>query len=276
MKRDEEVRAFVNAYTDASAETDKISRWTDPMCPAVAGLSDDFNKFIAMRITQVAKSIGAPVSPAASCKANIDVVFSDAPQVILDALKQTNPVMLGQTDGPNTGVRSQMSFPIQAWYTTQSQDWSGNTSIDDSRRNTGMTLMVPRSPGNILTSQPLYLPRARETRISGSRISEGLQSQFHHVVVLADNKQIEKFELGAVADYVAMLVLAKTRAAGACKGLRSISNLLAEPCDANYEANALSPDDLAYLRGLYKSGADGSLNQQKTAIVSAMKTGNQP
>jgi hypothetical protein len=40
---------------------------------------------------------------------------------------------------------------------------------------------------------------------SGSRLQEGLRSEFTNVLMLIDSNQVSQFSLGAIADYIAML-----------------------------------------------------------------------
>ena len=61
------------------------------------GLKPEFLAFIAARIRAVAQEIGAPVDPAPDCAPNIRIVFTTAPQALLDNVRKKHAGLLGYT-----------------------------------------------------------------------------------------------------------------------------------------------------------------------------------
>jgi hypothetical protein len=66
-----------------------------------------------------------------------------------------------------------------------------------------------------------------------------------------------------------MLALAQLNSLDTCQQLPSIVNMLAAGCER--KADALTANDLGYLRGLYKMGAGRTLRSQKDDIAYQME-----
>ncbi len=203
-----------------------------------------------------------------SCKINIDVVFTLKPQELLNNIRERHPVLLGYHDTSQRQKIATVSRPMQAWYTTQTEDLSGIRNVDFPQNNSGveMNMSDPGSAGLGYTGQTVFLPSALEERIEGSRIGDRLRTEFYHVVIVADLNHLAGYELGALADYITWLALAQTQSRDACNEVSSITNLLASPCAASNKTNSLSQFDLAYLRSLYATNAAESLNSQQATI----------
>jgi hypothetical protein len=124
------------------------------------------------------------------------------------------------------------------------------------------TVRLPASgvPGYV----DLYLPGGAK-RMDSGRLKNGLRTVFHHVIITADPAKLGDYEVGTLADYVAMLALAQLNSLDTCQQLPSIINLLARGCPG--PPNAISDSDLGYLRGLYAMSADGNLRMQQDGIA---------
>ena len=81
------------------------------------------------------------------------------------------------------------------------------------------------------------------------------------------------YEIGRVADYIAMLAISQTETLDACHALQSITNLMSPECDASVKATAITSGDLAYLRALYSMNPDHSLALQRFEIAHSMRDG---
>jgi len=89
----------------------------------------------------------------------------------------------------------------------------------------------------------------------------------HHIV--ADPTKLAYYEVGALADYIALLALSQLVSLDICQALSSIVNLLAPGCAQ--KPNALTDNDLAYLRGLYKMGPGRTARVQQDEIAYQME-----
>ncbi len=73
--------------------------------------------------------------------------------------------------------------------------------------------------------------------------------------VLVDARRIGATNLGAIADYMAMLVLADPRNLDHCQPLPSVLDLFVGPCPGRSAPTGLTRGDLAFLKALYTAGA---------------------
>jgi hypothetical protein len=75
-----EVNAFVSTAIARSHYDESLERWTyAPVCPLVAGLNKEQGEFILARLSQIAKTAGAPLAPE-KCKPNFFVIVSSDPE----------------------------------------------------------------------------------------------------------------------------------------------------------------------------------------------------
>ncbi len=138
--------------------------------------------------------------------------------------------------GPNL---SPITHPIQAWYITVDRDAHSGAI------GSGVTVAEYGS--------------AR------------LVSELAQVFVIVNANQTKTYELGTVADYIAMLTLADMRIAGGCQKLPSITNLIFSDCEAAFKANAITVADTAYLKAIYDVNPRHPFRLQRADIVAEVK-----
>ena len=262
---------FVRAMAVPTHTMDKLARWSDGICPLAAGLRPGFAQFIVRRLREIAVQVGAPVNERASCKPNIEIAFTAAPQLLMDRIKIKNSVLLGYHDNKKQRDQlAQVTHPIQAWYTTATQDLRGNMQVDGGKGSgPGLEIVYlcnPGIPGMICT---MHLPGAHAASVTGSRLGDGQRSAFYHVLIVVDPTQLREYGMGPLSDYIAMLALTQVASLDACQQLPSIVNMLAKNCDR--KSDALTENDTAYLHGLYKMGAGRRLRTQQDEIAYQME-----
>jgi hypothetical protein len=175
---------------------------------------------------------------------------------MLDVIRREHPAYLGYYDsGDQADHLATVAHSIQAWYMTATIDLRGKVFVD-SRKAEGACIGLA-CPNNY--------------EVSGSRLNTGLRSGLHHVIVVADPTKLVDHEIGALADYAAMLALAQPRALDDCEPLPSILNLLVPGCAGAATAREITDSDLGYLRGVYHMTGDGTLRGQQDEIAYQMK-----
>jgi hypothetical protein len=223
----------------------RVARWRVPICPETIGLSDELNAEVTARILQVGAAIGAPARAKGTCLANIEIVFTPAPQLLLNRVKDRLLILLGYHYASQTKALATVTRPIQAWWVTGTRGdadtagaafliggvsaiGSGELAIDDA---------MTRSPSG-----------------SGSGVFDtSLSSEFGNVLVVIDQSRVAGAATHTIADYAAMLVFAQDRDLGACGALPSILDLYAGGgCDQR-RPSGLTSSDLAYLQALYST-----------------------
>jgi len=270
-KSREVMQDFVRSMAVPTHVMDKLPRWNDGICPLAAGLHPAFATFIVQRLREVATKAGAPVNSKASCKPNIEIAFTAAPQTLMDHIKIKSGVLLGYYD--NKTQRDQLAkvtHPIQAWYTTATEDLRGNKQVDGGRASgLGMEMTYFCNPADWSRTCTTYLSGAHVANVTGERLGDGQRSAFHHVLIVVDPTQLQEYGMGHLSDYIAMLALTQVASLDACQQLPSIVNMLAKDCDR--KSDGLTENDTAYLRGLYKMGAGRALRTQRDQIAYQME-----
>ena len=251
------VDEFVYSYPKENRATDRIARWKSGICPMVEGLPAQFAGFIVTRIKAIAVKAGAPVNSDPKCRHNIQVIFTDRPQDVGDALRKDHTAYLGWFD--NLNQRDQLAtvtHDIQAWYLTASVTFGGAMWIDDPRarwRGLNTVAYTGQNAGFIHTP-------------GLGRLGGGLASSLHNVMIVANSKHLGDYEIGALADYIAMLALSQPKDFDQCWEVPSITNLLSKDCEPSRKTATLSDNDAAFLYGLYKMGSADMIWAQRAQI----------
>lgn len=253
------VERFIKSAGAATRMTGKMARWETPICPYAVGIRKEAADFVVDRVKAVAGEVGAPVSASPTCKFNVEIVFTRTPQALLDNVAKEKPWLLGYHDGREQRARlATLTRPIQGLYVTATRDLHGQTDIDSSRTtaaSSGLGLMKSA-------------PYAIKVSVPGSRLSDGLRSTFDDIIIVADIGALERYELGAVSDYIAMLALTQAVPPQGCQSLPSITDLLTPGCAQSVQE--LTASDRGYLRGLYHMRAGLRLVVQKNEIAGEM------
>ena len=269
------VKKFVGAMTVPTRVAEKLARWKTGVCPITAGLRPEIAAFVSKRVKDIAAQVGAPVDDKESCKPNIEIVFTTTPQALLDNVRILYPLVLGYHDNSAQAERlATVTRPIQAWYTTATQDLHGNPQVDGAR-TPGVTMQImieglapPGTPPAPPISTTLNYPGAGIYNVTGNRLGDGLSSVFTHVLIAAEPAKLLDHEVGTLADYIAMLALSQISSLDSCQELPSILNLLVPDCSRT--ANALTAVDIAYLRGLYKMSPTADFRVQRSEMMYQM------
>ena len=250
---DQAIHDFVDSHS-ATTRLEKIARWEDPICPTVTGLPANFIQFITKRIRDLAASVGAPVDPDENCKSNLSVAFTAKPQDLLNVVREKQPMMLGYwSSSSQADALAKVTHDIQSWHAIQTVDLRGRKLVDS--RYTAQ--------GNSVTSNT--------ASSEGLRTGDGLHSSFHSGIVVADPGKLGNYEIGTLADHIAMLALAQPAKPSACMELPSILDTTNADCRKDAPVKALTKADIGYLKGLYKMDVGASLRVQKVAIASGVK-----
>ncbi len=275
-KSREIIRDFASSFAAHTQTIGKIARWESGICPITVGMPPDANKFVTERLKEVAAKVGAPISADKTCKHNIEIVFTKTPQALLDNVKKNQENFLGYHDSPEQRDRlATVTHPIQAWYTTATQDLNGVIQVDASTAASpgrGLLMQLPcvmfgiPAPETRICTE--YQPYARKYNSSGFRLRDGLQSGFYNIIIVADTLKIANQQLDAVSDYIAMLALTQPMSLDACPTLSSIMSLFAKDCDSH--AGGLTDVDTSYLEGAYKMDPEMNVGVQESQIADQM------
>jgi hypothetical protein len=271
---EETIAKFEETRAQPTYVLGRMARWTRPVCPVTIGLGDKFAKYITQRIKDVAAAVGAPVNRNPTCKPNVEVMFTLNPQILMDNVRKTQPVLLGYHHNESEADElAKVTHSIQAWYSTISQDVTGSSYVDNGTCMGGGTTVnaMPYSADPMSGTVPagFMLPCAVVMKGTGFRAVDGLTSGFFNIVIVADPPKLFDYEIGTLGDYIAMMALSQPASLNSCQELPSISNLLAKDC-ASVPA-WITDGDLAFLKGLYKVPSGYGWSAQQNEIRYQMK-----
>ena len=243
---------------------EQYARFRDPVCVKVIGLPAEFDAFVAKRIVDTARQVNAPVAGAATCKPNVNVIFSAQPQAQLTDIAKHRDVLFGFVFKADTKQVATFRRPIQSWYLTRSVGTDGNDILELNDSAPCISSYAPGSPPCDIKAPPL---KGR----AGSRLGNDMSSELVHSLIIADANKVAGEKIDAIADYIAILALSRWQKLESCSGLPTILNLMADGCDAEDRPEAATEADIALLKGLYTVDPRESGSQQRATIASAIR-----
>ena len=256
---------FVQSYAAAqNPEIGQIGRWSDPVCVEVVGLPRaDQAAAIKARIESVAQAVGLPAARA-GCTANVEIVFTDQPQRIMDIVAQRHEFLLGYYHRHDHNRLKQFTRPIQAWYVTATKSSGAKAAVlalNGLAQYAQFRSEVIDDPSN---APPVGCADSRLT-------TSCLQSEFNNVFIAADSKAIDGKDSGMVADYLVMLALSQPRSLDGCNALPSVIDAFAKsPCPGRETPDGLTPADAAYLTALYATDLEAKKKVEQSDIADRM------
>jgi hypothetical protein len=223
-------------YVNTGA-TGNLAYWRggrpETICPATLGLDPASNAFVTARIRAVAAAVGAPVASSPSCQDNVRVFFTNDPDSIMASVVSWSARYFGVR---YPAMRRLMMFrsgePVQGWYFTT--------------RGNGRVLNLDVASLDSVQVLPLW-PQVIPTGLTDNGSTSGIVS----VILIVDPARVAGSDIGATADYLAMLALSVVQSPDHCDALPSILDLLAPSCGARTRPAGLTAGDLAFLKALY-------------------------
>jgi hypothetical protein len=245
---------FVREHLPESTFSEQYPRFRDAICVHVQGLPPEYGDFIAKRIVEIAGQVHAPVATAGDCKPNVHVIFTTEPQALLSDLAKRKDILLGfYWNTSNLKKLAAFKRPIQSWYVTRTRGQSGESRLEI------------HDPADHLN------PRVGR---AGSRLSNGMSTEVVHSLIVGDANRVAGEKIDAVADYIAVLALARWQGTERCSSISTILNLMAQGC-AEDPPQAVTAADLALLTGLYSVDPRELGSQQRATIASAIRKAGQ-
>jgi hypothetical protein len=191
------VSKFVNQIAaPENAGEAGLARWdAPPVCPLVSGLPRQDGEFILERLSAIARAARVPLG-AEQCRPNLYILLTPQPEDLLRGMEKRNRRFTfgfdisWRTDTPAGVVDEFIKTPraVRVWYNEQV------------RTPEGLPLACPPPP------IPCTSPPSEASRV----LFQTVQT-FSRVFVIVDRTRLHGVQLGQLADYVAMVGLAKLR-----------------------------------------------------------------
>jgi hypothetical protein len=260
------LQAYVQAHAVVS-RNDRLARWREPICPHTSGEPEAFNAFMTDRVKAVARQVGVAVDPSPKCRANVEIVFSAAPQALINEMYRRHPLVVGYHHQSEAKALLAFDRPIKSWYVTATRSnamgapgaiFAGVPASDAAVGDAVLDESWGPSPGGA----------------AGTRMDNSLNSELANALIIIDQKQAAGFEVGEIADYIALLALSQPPTLAACGTLDSILDLFSPDCRADQKPHALTASDTAYLTALYKANLSLAKDLSESQIIDLMKGGD--
>jgi len=259
-------------------EIDQITHWREPVCAQVEGLVPEQAALIKARIESVAQAVGlkAAWAKGGDCRANVEIVFSDQPQAVMDIVAKRHEDLLGYYHVHDRDRLKRVTRPIQSWYVTATRVGAtcgpalAFATLKDAG---GMPVINGGFPGATSVEETVDDPESVGPIGCGdaSRFTALYTSAFHNVFMVADSRALEGKDLGLVADYMTMLALSKPRSLDGCNALPSVIDRFApSSCPVRDPPDGLTPADAAYLTALYASDPESRKAFEQSDITRRM------
>lgn len=258
------IAPFVALHAAPSRKTGLLVRIPHTgVCPVTLGLPDAYADFVDRRIREVAAKVGAGVEPEGRCQPNVEVLFTDDPQGVVNGLsRRTGGAILGVHRWGETSTIIHVTRPIQAWWVTGVvNDTRGTTAVvigPDGAQDThhGVPQIDTAYGPGMFTGTGTHLP----PRNSG---------QIVNALIVVDTRKLAGHPIGPVADYVSALALSQAQSLERCSKLPSILDLFAD-CPDEAKPQALTDSDLSFLRALYAADVTTSGVRGRENVVRTM------
>lgn len=217
------IRAFVSNVTRADGEN--LARWRQPICPSVAGVTREQGEFVRSRILEIAATAGAPFSLDEKCRSNLLVILTPEPDQLWKGWRARFPKMFSSESAQVIEHVLAATRPVRVWHNAMLNNADGTSPIT--------------SP----TKSPEY-------RLKDSRLMSSVAEDSVSVVVVADTTRTGSATFGQLADYVAMVSLARVDLDADFASSPTILRLFAEP-SLESVSTRLTNWDQAFLKALY-------------------------
>jgi hypothetical protein len=233
-----------------------IARWHAPVCPLVAGLSQQEGEFILERITEIARAAGVPLA-GEQCRPNLYIMVTGQPQKLLQAMaNRKREVVFANAMPLVVDEFIEKPEPVKVWYSTF-------RSIPGGAAPTQGVPGFAQIRGGGLSGPPVNTG----SWMDNSHLQAAYEFNFSYVFIVADQKRVNALTRGQFADYLAMVGLAQVKSPPHLGDAQTILKLF----DATPGAAlpALSAWDEAFLKALYRTNPDtkGQRDQLGVAMV---------
>jgi hypothetical protein len=212
------ISLFVDHITefDAGDPSRGMARWESPACPLVTGLNRDQGEYILWRLSDIARTIGAPLG-GQHCKPNIFIIITKKPEAYLREQEKHHATSV--FNGAATTLIDEFIAapqPIRTWYNTAEETPEGLPMVSMSFPGVSQQNTVPSGNAD---DEGVNIPVAGN--VNGGVVTNPWAQASHlvmnavmaikHVLVVVDPSRFQNVSIGQLADYVSMAGLAQIK-----------------------------------------------------------------
>jgi hypothetical protein len=242
------VFTYVSSVSHTTPRDEALRRWHVPICPLVAGLGKEKGEFILARLSQIAREAGAPLDKE-NCRANLAVIVTTTPDVLLKAWGDHRSAFGGPRDSPAAFNRFRSKQrPVRVWY---NHDFGSPTS-------------GPVLSGSLLLGPGITAPTGGADLL-GSKMFVRDILVFSSVAVIVDGKRIPGLQIRQLADFIAIVALTEADLDAPLGTAPTILRLFEPHAAADPAPEGLTIWDRSFLKALYDTKLD--LITQRSVIT---------
>jgi hypothetical protein len=175
---------------------ESLWRWHDNVCPLVAGLNKEQGEFILARLSEIAKTAGAPLG-SETCKPNLYVIVTPDPELLLKQWWRRDVDLFDGEAGPAVKRFLETPRPIRVWYSAGTVGADGQFFIG---------LLDATSERAKPTGHPSYVRIPLE---AATRLKLTATRNISSVIVVVDSTKIGNINFGQLTDYIGLVGLAQ-------------------------------------------------------------------
>jgi hypothetical protein len=226
---------FVSSISRAIPRDESLRRWQVPICPLVAGLTQDEAEFMLARLSQIVRQAGAPLDKEHCVQPNLVVIVTPKPDELLNAWNAHRHAAGKLYDYAASFRRwRQTPRPIRVWYNHNFGSAEGSPVLNGS----------------------LQVGRASWGAASGGYVASLMSVkdvlQFSSVAVIVDARQIVGLQIGQICDYIAMAALTEPDLDAPLADAPTILRLFSARAAGKPLPEGLGDWDRAFLKSLYE------------------------
>jgi hypothetical protein len=249
---------YVKAGLPPNPDYGQYARWNAPLCVSVLGIPDPVvAKRVQARIVAAATDAGVPTGKP-GCKPNLTVAFTDNARGLVaevrtrkrSALPAFEPRLFAALDSP--------TLPVRWWHVLGPAGASGTVTTPDTGALAGA--------GAVAGSLPTGPTAVGTNSWNSSLIDTNLSVWARAGVAVVDVNLATGVSLDALADYVALVMIAPMRMPVGNPGVPSVLSLF----EAGAKPSGLTSWDRAFIKGLYRIQMNRSAQRQRQQLLSAM------
>jgi len=251
-KLEREVNKFVSSTIVPPSRYDQsLWRWNDKVCPLVAGLNKEQGEFVLARLSEIAKTAGAPLG-AETCKPNLYVIVTSAPELLLKQWWRRDVDLFDGESGPTVKRFLETPRPIRVWYS------AGTVGVD------GQFFIGLLDATSIRAKPSGKAPWVRVPPQAATRLKLTATRNISSVIVVVDSTKIGNINFGQLTDYIGLVGLAQINFKKQPDDVPTILRLFESSGESR--PPEMSAWDRALLHALY------STSQTNTMQISQMQT----
>jgi hypothetical protein len=265
------ITGFVNQLTDFNyGDANRgLARWQDPICPLVTGLPRDMAEYLLLRVSEIARTVGAPLAGEHCRVQNLFIIVTKHAETYLRQLeKRHGSTVFGEAAPILIDEFIATPRPVRTWYDTVEQTPEGLPMVQESFP--GISQQYAKAVAGGIVIVPVR-PNVNDATLTNpwsqaSHLVNNVVWAIKRAYVVVDPTRFKGVKLGQLADYVSMAGLAQIKLDPQVGDDPTILRLF--DADPQTASAGLTDWDWAFLKSFYASEQKSML--QRSAIAEGM------